>query len=213
MHRSMLAVLLASVVVSCGDSPPVQTSAPAAIADGEAAPASQPGNAAQENVQRELVDACAGFTLAAAAEILGVAPGALVAETGWSDVLDAQRCHYWSPESNIGPGVEILLQVKESPAEAAEFMARLRHSMPAESIAVRRTFGVEVATPMIVFDSVGHEAMWDSQNQQVTVRVGNVIANIQASASSSLTQRDKQAEIELERRIGVEIAEGLGLRP
>ena len=86
-------------------------------------------------------------------------------------------------------------------------------SMPAESIAVRRTFGVEVATPIIVFDSVGHEAMWDSQNQQVTVRVGNVIANIQASASSSLTQRDKQAEIELERRIGVEIAEGLSLRP
>jgi hypothetical protein len=202
LSRTTIALVIALGVASSGCD---RSPGPAASQQSSSGPRSTPGL-----VDRARIDACAGFTVEKAAEILGVPPAALSATMRRSDELGGQACRYWSPDSLIGPGVQFLLEAEESPAAAAASLRSLRQNAPAGDATIRNVIGQPKTGPALVeFEAVGDEAMWDALTTGVTLRVGNVVASIQVSRSSRASEKNERDEIELERRVAVEVASGL----
>jgi hypothetical protein len=163
-------------------------------------------------VDPAVVESCAGFSVETAAELLGVAPATLSDESGRSDNSD-KMCRYWSHESLIGPGLQFLLEVERSAAAAAARLRRLREEAPggdaAIGTAVRQDRG---GRSVMTFDGIGDEAFWDPLTGGVNLRVGNVLASIQASAQRKVVSNSDPVQVELERRVAERIARGLTTR-
>lgn len=163
-------------------------------------------------VDPALVEACAGFTVETAAELLGVAPAALSDESGRSEAI-GQMCRYWSHESLIGPGLQFLLEVEPSHASAAARLRRLREEAPAGDAAIGAAVGqARSGRSVIAFEGIGDEAFWDPLTGGVNLRVGNVLASIQASAQRRVLSDSDPVQVELERRVAEMIARGLTTR-
>ena len=203
----VLFVLSLSCLAGCNGKPD-ESSDTQDAANQEAAEASAPATAL---LTRDDVASCAGFTVESAATILGVPASALAAKTGWSDEMGGQMCRYWSPESFIGPGVQILLQVEESEAAAADYLESLRENAPPGSAAISSTMGQQPSAEasIIELEGAGDEALWDALTGAATLRVANVVAVIEAAPSGELAKGQDRAEIEFERKAAVEIARGL----
>ncbi|MGH8243835.1 MAG: hypothetical protein ACRETY_10860 [Steroidobacteraceae bacterium] len=187
---------------------PGESSDTQAAADRQAAAANAPATAL---LSREDVASCAGFTVDSAAAILGVPSSALAAKTGWSDEMGGQMCRYWSPESFIGPGLQILLQVEESEAAADRYLDSLRENAPPGAAAIGSTMGQQSSSEaaLIELEGAGDEAVWDALTGAATLRVANVVAVIEAAPSGDLAKGQDRAEIEFERKVAMEIARGL----
>ncbi|MGH8203980.1 MAG: hypothetical protein ACREST_05175 [Steroidobacteraceae bacterium] len=190
------------------DGKPGESSDTQAAADRQAAEANAPATAL---LSREDVASCAGFTVDSAAAILGVPSSALAAKTGWSDEMGGQMCRYWSPESFIGPGVQILLQVEESEAATDRYLDSLRENAPPGSAAIASAMGQQPSAdmPLIELEGAGDEAVWDALTGATTLRVANVVAVIEAAPSGELAKGQDRVEIEFERKVAMEIARGL----
>src|SRR5690606_31049021 len=107
--------------------------------------------------------------------------------------LNGQQCRYWSESSNIGPGIEILLNVQESSAAARRILSGQRSVVPVVDILPER------GPALLEFDGIGDEAFWDSNTGGINVRVRNIVATIHAStASNSMSDRDP-GQMEMER--------------
>ena len=62
---------------------------------------------------------------------------------------------------------------------------------------------------VIEFEGIGDEAIWDVHTGGITLRVGNVIATIHASAADTAKSDRDPEQLELERRVAEEVARGL----
>ena len=163
-------------------------------------------------VDPAVVESCAGFSVETAAELLGVAPATLSDESGRSDNSD-KMCRYWSHESLIGPGLQFLLEVERSAAAAAARLRRLREEAPGGDAAIGAAAGQDRGgRSVITFDGIGDEAFWDPLTGGVNLRVGNVLASIQASAQRKVVSNSDPVQVELERRVAERIARGLTTR-
>jgi hypothetical protein len=163
-------------------------------------------------VDPALVESCAGFSVEAAAELLGVARATLSDESGQSEAL-GWMCRYWSHESLIGPGLQFLLEVETSPAAAAARLRTLREEAPASDAAIGAAVGqARSGRSVITFEGIGDEAFWDPLTGGVNLRVGNVLASIQASAQRQALSDSDPVQVDLERRVAERIARGLTTR-
>ena len=179
-----------------GDGNDASNSAAAAGAAQSAAPA------AAGLVDRALVDACAGFNAEKAAALLGLDAAALEVMETFSDRIDSQICRYWSAESNVGPGIDIMLNVQESSDAARRILEGQRSVVP-------RVDAVPPTGPALVEYDFGDEAFWDTNTGGVNVRVRNVVVTVHAStASNAMSDRDA-GQIELERRVAEDVAAAL----
>ena len=198
-----LVVVLAGTVWGCGGTSDPADSTVKAV---RTAPSD-----AEDAVDRALIDTRAGFDAAKAAGMLGVAAAELEVQEGFVERLGGQSCRYWSAASRVGPGLQFLLNVRDSGAEAARALGSQRELVPAVDPSAAGGTGQGVAGPARVeFDGIGDEAFWDTNTGGVNVRVRNVIATIHGSTSSnSMSDRDP-GQIGLERRVAEEVARGLG---
>lgn len=196
-------VLLTFVAVSaCGGSSP-----PSGGPDGASAAANREATAA---VDPAVVESCAGFTVETAAELLGVPAGDLEVQTGPSEALGGHVCRYWSKDSLIGPGLQFLLDVEASAAEAAARLRSLRDDATPGDAAIRAATGQEGGgRSVMAFEGIGDEAFWDPLTGGVTLRAGAIVASVQASASRQSASDSDPTQVELERRVAERIASGL----
>jgi|GEM_PF-3245806 hypothetical protein len=205
--RLMLAIVMGAIC-GCSEGPEMTAS----NADGNAIdaipadttiPAGESGRsepfAEDELVDRALIDSCAGFDAEKAASLLGVNAAELEVLESFSERFGGQTCRYWSAASNIGPGIDILLNVQESSDAATRVLANQRELMP-------RVEAVPPTGPALVEFDFGDEAIWDTNTGGVNVRVRNVIATVHVSMTDQpVSDRDAE-QIELERRIAEEVA-------
>ena len=171
-------VLLTFVAVSgCGGS-----SEPSGAPGGGSAAAKRETPAAADQA---VVESCAGFTVETAAELLGVPAGDLEVQTGPSEEFGGHVCRYWSKDSLIGPGLQFLLDVEPSAAEATATLRRLREEAPAGDAAIRSAAGKpRGGRSVMAFEGIADEALWDPLTGGVTLRAGAIVATVQASASA-----------------------------
>src|SRR5690606_18314918 len=174
----------------------------------EAASTSAPGapqsatQAATNLVDRALIQSCAGFDAEKAASLLGLDAAQLEVTETFSDRIDSQICRYWSAESNVGPGIDIMLNVQESSDAARRILEGQRSVVP-------RVDAVPPTGPALVEYDFGDEAFWDTNTGGVNVRVRNVVVTVHAStASNAMSDRDA-GQIELERRVAEDVAAAL----
>jgi hypothetical protein len=181
----------------------------AASADGPPAASA----ASTGGVDPALVESCASFSVETAAELLTVPASTLSDESGRSEALGGQMCRYWSHESLIGPGLQFLLEVEPSPSSAAARLRTLREDAPAGDAAIGAAVGhARGGRSVIAFEGIGDEAFWDPLTGGVNLRVGNVLASIQASAQRRVLSDSDPVQVELERRVAERIARGLTTR-
>lgn len=173
---------------------------PAVAAGGDADAGS---SAAADLVDRALIESCAGFDVDKAASLLGVGAAELEVMETYSDRVGGQICRYWSAESNVGPGIDILLNDHESIAAARRIIETQRELVPLVD-------EVPPTGPARVEFDFGDDAFWDTNTSGVVVRVRNVVAQVQVSASRELTSPRDPAQIALERRVAEEVAAALG---
>lgn len=208
MRISTLAIVVSLLAASACGRASEPADAPAA-GRAESASSDRPNVVAQARI-----DSCAGFDVDKAAGMLGLTTTTdLEAQERFVERLGSQMCRYWSVKSNIGPGLDFLLNIKDSSAEAARVLASLRRSVPAVDGAIRGARSQSAGGPLLVeFEGIGDEAFWDITTGGVSLRVRNVIATIHASTSNhSVSDRDP-AQMDLERRVAEEVAQGLGGR-
>jgi hypothetical protein len=169
-----------------------------------------PSHPSTDVIDRARIEACAGFTVDKAAELLGVSAADLEVQTGSSELTGGQLCRYWSAESLIGPGLQFVLESESSPAAAAQSLGRLRQDAPAGDAAIRGASGQPATGAAVVgIDGIGDEALWEALTNAVNVRVGNVLVSVQASSSRRAVEHDERAAIALERRVAEEVVRGL----
>ena len=158
--------------------------------------------AAAQLVDRALIDSCAGFDVDKAASLLGVGAAELEVTETFSERIDSQICRYWSAASNVGPGIDIMLNIQESSDAARRILAGQRSGVP-------RVDAVPPTGPALVEFDFGDEAFWDTNTGGVNVRVRNVIVTVHAStASNSMSDRDA-GQIDVERRVAEDVAAAL----
>lgn len=198
MRRWTCALLLAVGVVSagCGGS---SDSAESPASDAETASSN-----GAELVDRAIVESCAGFDAAKAAGMLGVAAADLEVLESFSERISSQTCRYWSAESNVGPGIQFLLNVQESGTAAARILDGQRSGVPAVQ-AITEGSG----PALLEFDGFGDEAFWDSNTGGVNVRVRNVVVTVHAATSNKAMSDRDPGQMELERRVAEEVARAL----
>jgi hypothetical protein len=190
-----LIVVLGAITWACGGS-----SDSAGSASADAAPAS---SNASDLVDKAIIDSCAGFNVAKAAGMLGVPEAELEVRQSYSERFGGQQCRYWSKNSNIGPGIDILLNIQESSAAARRILEGQREVAPVVDVLPER------GPAVLMFDGIGDEAFWDSHTGGVNVRVRNIIATIHASLSNNATSDRDPAQLEMERRVAEEVARAL----
>lgn len=201
--RFLLPLSFGALLVAACDRPPESVSAATSDAPADAAPASA-------RLTRADVGECAGLDIESAAGLLGVPASALTAKTGWSDEMGGQTCRYWSSESLIGPGVQILFYIEDSEEAAIASLDSLRANAPGGSAAIAGAMGQAPPDAALVeLEGAGDDALWDALTGTVNVRVGNVVATVEAAPSAELVQGQDRSEMELERRIAAAIGQGL----
>src|SRR5690606_37608945 len=97
---------------------------------GGGAAQSSTASAAANLVDRALIDSCAGFNADRAASLLGLGVADLEVTEMFSDRINSQICRYWSAESRVGPGIDILLNVQESSNAAQRILEGQRSVVP-----------------------------------------------------------------------------------
>jgi hypothetical protein len=169
-------VLIALALAGCGGSgeqsggtgtssvpAPAATSTPTAAASGMIAP--------------QRVAGCAGFTAAAAAQLLGV-PVADIKDAS-SDIYDKLRSCTYASTADSTKQVSFTLAVADSVREATDDMAVLRGHLGVGQRALGGVTGSGAeATPFEEVAKLGDEAVWARLNKTLNVRVGNITVQV-----------------------------------
>ncbi len=147
-------------------------------------------------VNAEAIAACAGFTAAKAADILGVGPAGV---TDYSRTEGRLRmCHY-RDGANRSKAVSFTLGSRESVERARASMESEREAMGGAQSAIDRVTKSPSKTPASEdVSGIGDEAFYSAMNGAIMLRVGNVLAQVTAPA-----------DMTLKRRVAEEIVKGL----